>query len=160
MRDENTYRSKLGALYYLIPLVILGVMFLPMYHLISNTAIFLIVSIAILVLFISIETWGYRKLRYMIRENDILIEAPWLKTEIEYASITCIEEASSLREILKTIFVTGTVISLDQIKITCYANLGKGSVSTHIFISPKKKEEFLSKVATKLSDPNTMIKKG
>jgi hypothetical protein len=152
----DVYRTKVSVVAYAILccviLIISFILFVFFYSVDMGYAFIFFGVFAILALFIIVFIlWARRKIRYTFKENTLMIESILrsMKIEIQYTSIVEAKEMSSYGIFSNNVYG----LSMDLIEITY--NLGAGK----IFISPERREEFLIKLGSKLSDPRKVVRK-
>jgi len=155
--QEELYRSKLSAWYFLIPFILVPFVFI-LYFLMAvpeewSLTVPLASSLIILSIWFIVLLCFYVKIRYILRENSLYVKGISTELDIPYSSIKEIKEEYSSFEF----FWAHTVLSKDQIRIDFVDMHGrrwfrevlkKGEVIREegLFISPVRKEEFLAKL--------------
>ncbi|MCL2891033.1 MAG: PH domain-containing protein [Methanomassiliicoccaceae archaeon] len=150
--QEEVYRSKVAVWYYFIMAFMIFLGGLMIYFFLSTPyepILLMLLPLAVLCFSVVIlYIWFVRvKLKYVLRENSLYVEGFFTKLDIPYSSITGIKKESNF-----AIFYWAlTVMSMDQIKIS-FTTIhekkwgGKRIVADGVFVSPLRKEEFLTKL--------------
>lgn len=133
MPDDNAYRSKMGAFYAVTILFIFMLGIILLLWLPSDPASIAIAAVLWATALFFLFMWSRAK--YTLKENGLLIRTTFAEREIEYLSVTQIKDESGHM----AYHGMWVVFSTDLILIT-YDKRGV------IWISPVKKQEFLSKL--------------
>jgi hypothetical protein len=133
MSDDNAYRSKMGAFYAVTILFIFMLGIILLLWLPSDPASIAIAAVLWATALFFLFMWSRAK--YTLKENGLLIRTTFAEREIEYLSVTQIKDESGHM----AYHGMWVVFSTDLILIT-YDKRGV------IWISPVKKQEFLSKL--------------
>jgi len=140
MQDE-LYRSKVSVAYYLMTILLIGLggLMLHYFSFIYGTVFSFLIAILII--------WTVRvKTRYVLKENSLYVEGLFTRLDIPYLSITEIKDGSGFG----SSFLSMTAVSMDRIKISFKGTVtiqGVKMTSTdNFFISPVRKEEFLTEL--------------
>ena len=154
MQEEEVYRSRVSVSYYfaMVFLVFLGAVAIYLYFDLSDYsgAVVLLPLAAMCFLIVLLIIWfAFFMLKYVLKENSLLIRGYLAKTEIAYSSVREIRETSSLY----AFYMGFTTLSLDQIYIGYDVKggikLGKNAYVGRIIISPVRKEEFMTKLSAR-----------
>ncbi|MCL2318210.1 MAG: PH domain-containing protein [Methanomassiliicoccaceae archaeon] len=151
MSDEIAFRSKLGIFHFGFVAFFVVLLSYGTYSLIISGEILWAAVFTLMPIFIAgFFTIAYIKVRYTFKEYSILIEGLGEKHEIKYTSIRGVKETRE-KALQFLDFRSGIIASYDLVRIS-YGN------EEHIFISPAKREEFMTVMQSKLQFPEEYMK--
>jgi hypothetical protein len=152
--DYDVYRSSRtrGPVY----LLFIEIALLAIFIIIDNLVwiIVMVVLVVIGALMILYVRYAVSVIKYVFREDGLRVEASWIREDIRYDKITRVSDESSIAALM---FLPAAG-SMDQIKISYTADLGRREGTVHMFISPVKKEEFLEKLESRLAGPGMIVR--
>jgi len=171
--DENVYRSRgLYLIVFLLAVTVMWVFIAGFQYLLESSAEYrfdvfqydFILSLASIIILSVLTIVFYNiwmKIMYTLKDNGLLIESPVMPKEIEYTSIVLVEErtlwmtdplykgkrwnASECMQFAPAFFYDGIMITY--------------GADEKIFISPVRKQEFLSKLETRLPSTSVCVRK-
>ena len=150
MSDEAVYRSKVGMAFYILFIFVIVFMVLCIEVWVTDERVGIaipLLSIGLFLFIVLFTLYAYRKTKYILKEDGLLMVSSWITEDIPYSSITAVDEKASF----VVYWYLTTALSMDQIRITHGGNT--------TYISPVRKEEFLTKLEKKLSHPQMVTRK-
>ena len=157
--ERDIYKTKIGRAYrYSLTVCLYGALLTLFGALLFRNDNISFVLVALFVFFFVIAllplafVLSRRKIRYMFTESGLLIETMFRSARmmLYYEAITSVTEMRSFSIFMDNVYGA----SADLIEIA----YGHGEASVHI--SPKKKEEFLTKLSSMLPDPKIIVRGG
>lgn len=147
MQNGDVYRSKVGAFYIIMILVLIAIgAYLTYFAYSKGDMSSAAISAALTASAPLFLAYIHRRTRYIFREHSLQIRTWMARYDIEYSYITHVEEMSGPF----TVHTMPVVFSSDLIMIR-YDKRGM------VHISPARKEEFLAKLISKLP-PSACVK--
>jgi len=163
---EEAYRSKIGVAHYTWIVFFLGLAVYLLYEYATLpeefsggwVALLLFLTIALLLSTVLLFIWlVFYRLKYVLTADCLLVQRFFSKDEIAYSSVKVIKEASDFN----SYYMGFTNQSMDQVCIE-YERVEQTKYRTKVvrdavYISPVRKEEFLTKLSARCGIPYSEV---